>query len=97
MKSSLQTLSRIQKWNIDEQRKILANYLEEETKIEKEIDSLKNQYGTEIVDVMALQAFLKKILGNSEVANYLQKFHEPIYGKFKEISELDFFRLHDIA
>ncbi len=74
-----------------------ARLEEESLALSKEIDSLKNQYGTEIVDVMALQAFLKKILGNSEVANYLQKFHEPIYGKFKEISELDFFRLHDIA
>ena len=74
-----------------------ARLEEESLALSKEIDSLKNQYGAEIVDVMALQAFLKKILGNSEVANYLQKFHEPIYGKFKEISELDFFRLHDIA
>lgn len=47
MKSSLQTLSRIQKWNIDEQRKILANYLEEETKIEKEIERINLEYENE--------------------------------------------------
>lgn len=47
MKSSLQTLSRIQKWNIDEQRKILANYLEEESKIEKEIERINLEYENE--------------------------------------------------
>lgn len=74
-----------------------ARLEEESLALSKEIDSLKNQYGTEIVDVTALQAFIKKILGNNTVAKYLQKFHEPIYDKFKEISELDIFRLRDIA
>lgn len=74
-----------------------ARLEEESLALSKEIDSLKKQYGTEIVDVTALQAFLKKILGNNEVAKYLQEFHEAIYEKFKEISELDFFRLREIT
>lgn len=74
-----------------------ARLEEESLALSKEIDSLKKQYGTEIVDVTALQAFLKKILSNNEVAKYLQEFHEPIYEKFKEISELDFFRLREIT
>ncbi|MFV0627253.1 MAG: hypothetical protein ACK5N8_07895 [Alphaproteobacteria bacterium] len=47
MKSPLQTLSRIQKWNIDEQRKILANYMEEEIKTEKEIERANLEYENE--------------------------------------------------
>lgn len=44
MKSSLQTLTRIQKFNIDEQRKILAEHLSEENKLEKQLISLNEQF-----------------------------------------------------
>jgi hypothetical protein len=36
------------------------------------------------------------LLGNEAVAKYLREFNEPIYGKFKEIAELDFFRLKNM-
>ncbi|MDD4557242.1 MAG: hypothetical protein PHE89_07995 [Alphaproteobacteria bacterium] len=47
MKNSLQTLSRVQKWNIDEQRKILANFLTEEDKVEQEISRINQEYEIE--------------------------------------------------
>lgn len=70
-----------------------ARLEEENLALSQEIDFLKEQYGTEMIDITATQAYLKRLLGNDEVANYLLKFNESIYDKFREIVELDFFRL----
>lgn len=73
-----------------------ARLEEENLALSQEIDFLKEQYGTEMIDITATQAYLKRLLGNDEVANYLLKFNESIYDKFREIVELDFFRLKHI-
>jgi hypothetical protein len=36
------------------------------------------------------------LLANDAVAKYLREFNEPIYDKFKEIAELDIFRLKNM-
>ena len=69
---------------------------EENLALSQEIGSLKEQYGTEMINVIAMQAYLKRLLGNEAVADYLHEFNEPVYEKFKEIAELDFFRLKNI-
>jgi len=69
---------------------------EENLALSQEIGSLKEQYGTEMINVIAMQAYLKRLLGNEAVADYLHEFNEPVYDKFKEIAELDFFRLKNI-
>ena len=63
----------------------------------REIGSLKDQYGTALLDTTAMQAYLKRLLGDEAVAKYLREFNESIYDKFKEIVELDFFRLKNMA
>lgn len=73
-----------------------ARLEEESLALSREIGSLKDQYGTDMVDMTSMQSFLKKLLGNATVAKYLREFNEPIYDKFKEISELDFFRLKNM-
>jgi hypothetical protein len=40
-----------------------------------------------------MQAYLKRLIRNEAVAKYLRDFNESFYDKFKEIAELDFFRL----
>lgn len=70
-----------------------ARLEEENLALSQEIGSLKEQYGTEMIDLTAMQAYLKRLLANEAVAKYLHEFNEPIYDKFKEIAELDFFRL----
>jgi ParB-like chromosome segregation protein Spo0J len=69
---------------------------EESLALSREIGSLKEQYGTAMIDMTSMQAYLKSLLGNEAVAKYLRELHGPIYGKFKEIAELDFFRLKNM-
>jgi hypothetical protein len=64
--------------------------------LSSEIGSLKEQYGTAMIDMTSMQAYLKRLLGNEAVAKYLREFNEPTYDKFKEIAELDFFRLKNM-
>lgn len=74
-----------------------ARLEEESLALSKEIGSLKEQYGTAMIDMTSMQAYLKSLLGNEAVAKYLRELHGPIHDKFKEIAELDFFRLKNIA
>lgn len=69
---------------------------EESLALSREIGSLKEQYGTTMIDMTSMQAYLKRLLGNEAVAKYLREFNEPIYEKFKEVIELDFFRLKNM-
>jgi len=69
---------------------------EESLALSREIGSLKEQYGTAMIDMTSMQAYLKSLLGNEAVAKYLRELHGPIHDKFKEIAELDFFRLKNM-
>lgn len=73
-----------------------ARLEEESLALSSEIGSLKEQYGTAMIDMTSMQAYLKSLLGNEAVAKYLREFHGPIHDKFKEIAELDFFRLKNM-
>ncbi|TSK08552.1 MAG: RepB plasmid partition [Geobacter sp.] len=73
-----------------------ARLEEESLALSKELDSLREQYGTSMIDVTSMQSYLKRLLGNDTVAKYLREFNESIYDKFKEIVELDFFRLRNM-
>ena len=73
-----------------------ARLEEESLALSTEIGSLKEQYGTAMIDVTSMQAYLKRLVGNEAVAKYLRDFNESFYDKFKEIAELDFFRLKNI-
>lgn len=74
-----------------------ARLEEENLALSRELDSLKEQHGADMIDITAMQAYLKRLLGNEKVADYLREFNESVYEKFKEITELDFFRLKNIA
>jgi len=74
-----------------------ARLEEESLALSREIGSLKEQYGTAMIDMTSMQAYLKSLLGNEAVAKYLRELHGPIHDKFKEIAELDFFRLKNMA
>jgi len=74
-----------------------ARLEEESLALTREIGSLKEQYGTAMIDMTSMQAYLKSLLGNEAVAKYLRELHGPIHDKFKEIAELDFFRLKNMA
>jgi ParB-like chromosome segregation protein Spo0J len=69
---------------------------EESLALSREIGSLKEQYGTAMIDMTSMQAYLKSLLGNDAVAKYLRELHGPTYDKFKHIAELDFFRLKNM-
>jgi ParB-like chromosome segregation protein Spo0J len=69
---------------------------EESLALSREIGSLKEQYGTAMIDMTSMQAYLKSLLGNDAVAKYLRELHGPTFDKFKHIAELDFFRLKNM-
>jgi ParB-like chromosome segregation protein Spo0J len=73
-----------------------ARLEEESLALSTEIGSLKEQYGSAMIDVTSMQAYLKRLVGNEAVAKYLRDFNESFYDKFKEIAELDFFRLKNM-
>jgi ParB-like chromosome segregation protein Spo0J len=73
-----------------------ARLEEESLALSTEIGSLKEQYGSAMIDVTSMQAYLKRLVGNEAVAKYLRDFNESFYDKFKEIAELDFFRLKNV-
>ncbi len=73
-----------------------ARLEEESLALSREIGSLKEQYGTAMIDMTSMQAYLKSLLGNEAVAKYLRELHGPTYDKFKHIAELDFFRLKNM-
>ncbi len=70
-----------------------ARLEEESLALSSDIGSLKEQYGTAMIDMTSMQAYLKRLIGNEAVVKYLREFNESFYDKFKEIAELDFFRL----
>lgn len=74
-----------------------ARLEEESLALSREIGSLKEQYGTAMIDMTSMQAYLKSLLGNEAVAKYLRELHGATYDKFKQIAELDFFRLKNMA
>jgi ParB-like chromosome segregation protein Spo0J len=73
-----------------------ARLEEESLALSTEIGSLKEQYGTAMIDMTSMQAYLKRLIGNDAVVKYLREFNESFYDKFKEIAELDFFRLKNL-
>lgn len=67
MKSSLQTLTRIQKFNIDEQRKILVAYLTEEEKIIKTLSRLNREFEKE-------KEFARKVTNVGDFGAYIKRY-----------------------
>ncbi|MFV0420982.1 plasmid partitioning protein RepB C-terminal domain-containing protein [Oleidesulfovibrio sp.] len=74
-----------------------ARLEEESLALSQEVCSLKEQYGIDMVDFISIQSYLKRLLGNEEVTTYLQKYHEAIFEKFKEMVELDLFKFKGIT
>ena len=70
-----------------------ARLEEENVSLGEDISSLKESYGTDLLNLTLLQAYLKRLLVNEKVANYLQKYHPVIHDKFAEVVQLDFLKM----
>ena len=68
---------------------------EENISLSEDIRYLKEAYGTDMLNLTLLQAYLKRLLDNEKVAIYLQKYHLAIFDKFAEVVQLDFLKLSD--
>ena len=66
---------------------------EENISLSEDVTSLKETYGTDMLTLTLLQAYLKKLLDNEKVANYLEKYHPVICEKFAEVVILDFLKI----
>lgn len=91
MKSSLQTLSRIQKFQIDEQRKILNDYLSKEERILRDMKHLfmeferEKEFSAREGTVGDFGAYVKRYLAFKE---YLEKELEAVRQKIEEIRDV---------
>ena len=65
----------------------------ENISLSDDINSLKESYGTDMLNLTLLQAYLKRLLANEKVASYLQKYHTVIYDKFAEVVQHDFLKM----
>lgn len=98
MKSSLKTLTRIQKFNIDEQRKILVEYQTEEDKIIHNIKTLEEEFerekefSTQNIGVGDFGAYLKRYMlqkeqleiALAEIQAKIEEVRDKIADMFKE-------------
>jgi len=66
---------------------------EENISLSEDVRSLKEAYGSDMLNLTLLQAYLKRLLGNEKVANYLQTYHPVICDKFAEVVQLDFLKI----
>lgn len=66
---------------------------EENISLSEDISSLKESYGTDMLNLTLLQAYLNRLLNNEKVASYLQKYHTVIYDKFSEVVQHDFLKM----
>ena len=66
---------------------------EESIALSKDIRALKDSYGKDVLDLTLLQAYLKKLLDNVKVANYLKEYHSEINDEFLEVIKLDFWKI----
>lgn len=66
---------------------------EENISLSEDVRSLKEAYGSDMLNLTLLQAYLKRLLGNEKVANYLQTYHSVICDKFVEVVQLDFLKI----
>lgn len=83
MKSSLKTLTRIQKFNIDEQRKILVEYQHEEDTLVKKLANLNEEFERE-------KEFSAQNIGVGDFWIYLKRYlqeREVLEIALKEIRE----------
>lgn len=97
MKDSLQTLSRIEKFKIDEQRKLLTEQLEREEKLQKDLKLLETRYQQEKEfqaqneGIGDFGAYVKRYL---EIRTDLQDKIAAVQKKIEEIRDIiaDMFR-----
>lgn len=66
---------------------------EENISLSEDINSLKESYGADMLNLTLLQAYLNRLLNNEKVASYLQKYHTVIYEKFSEVVQHDFLKM----
>ena len=98
MKSSLQTLTRIQKFKIDEQRKILVEFQNQEETLQHRLDTLNQEFEQEKKTSLKLGlvgdfgAYVKRYLNTKEslehqlaaVRQKIEEIREIIADMFKE-------------
>jgi len=70
---------------------------EESIALSEDVRALNDSYGTDMIHLNIIQSYLKRLMGNENVASYLQKHHPEIREKFSEISGMDFFKMKAVG
>ncbi len=85
-------------------KKLSPAALEKRMRLEEEnillTDDLKvldGSYGEDMVNLSLVQSYLKRIINNDKVADYLKRHHGDIHDKFSEIIEIDFLKMTNVS
>lgn len=70
---------------------------EESISLSEDIRAQEESYGANMLDLTMVQSYLKRIINNEKVADYLQRHHEEIYEKFSEIVAIDLLKLNSLT
>lgn len=70
---------------------------EENISLSDDVQSLRDSYGTDMLNLTSVQSYLKRMMNNEKVSDYLQRHHEEIYEKFSEIVEIDFLKMKGVS
>ena len=82
MKDALKTLTRIQKFQIDEQRKILADLMDKQDNLKNQLDHLNQNFETE-------KAFAAKHVGMGNFGAYVKRYMQQRDDLEKDIASLE--------
>lgn len=74
-----------------------ARLEKENLSLSEDIRSLNASYGVDMLNFTALQAYLKTLMNNEKVANYLRAHHEDIYTNFLEVVSVDFLKMESMG
>jgi hypothetical protein len=70
---------------------------EESMSLSEDIRVQEESYGTNMLDLTMFQSYLKRMMNNEKVADYLQRHHEEIYEKFTEIVAIDLLKMKSVT
>lgn len=68
---------------------------EESIALGEDIRALNESYGKDLLNLDIIRSYLRRILNNENVFNYLKKYHPEIHNKLSEISGMDFFTMQN--
>lgn len=66
---------------------------EESLALSGDIRTLHDSYGADMLYLSSIQSYLKRMMNNEKISNYLLRHHGEIHEKFSEVIDIDFLKM----